>query len=91
MRNGKNQLLGLGCAASALIGITLVLQMSAWWTQTPAPDVNPLVGFIQIILGRVKIPMFTWILLIFPVIASTAIYLKFSETSHPFSGQGHMV
>jgi len=91
MRKNKNQLLAIGCIVAALLGITVVLQVSTWWTQTPAPNINPLVGLVQIILGRVKIPLFTWILLIFLVMVAAAIYLKFSEPSHAFSGRGHMV
>jgi len=91
MRKNKNQLLAIGCIVAALLGTTVVLQVSAWWTQTPAPNINPLVGLVQIILGRVKIPLFTWILLIFLVMVAAAIYLKFSEPSHDFSGRGHMV
>ena len=91
MRNSKNQLLGLGCVVAALVGITLVLQVSAWWAQTPAPDINPLAGILQIILGRVKVPTVTWVLIVLLVVAALVVYLRLSDPSDQTSGRGHMV
>lgn len=91
MRNSKNQLLGLGCVVAALVGITLVLQVSAWWAQTPAPDINPLAGILQIILGRVKVPTVTSVLIVLLVVAALVVYLRLSDPSDQTSGRGHMV
>lgn len=91
MRNSKNQLLGLGCVVAALVGITLVLQVSAWWAQTPAPNINPLAGILQIILGRVKVPTVTWVLIVLLVVAALVVYLRLSDPSDQTSGRGHMV
>ena len=91
MRNSKNQLLGLGCVGAALVGITLLLQVSAWWAQTPAPDINPLAGILQIILGRVKVPTVTWVLIVLLVVAALVVYLRLSDPSDQTSGRGHMV
>ena len=90
MSKTKNQFLGLGCVLAALAGITVVLQVSAWWTQALAPDINPAAGLIQIIVGRVKIPVITWVLLVLIVVAAVVVYLRYSEPSVS-SGRGHMV
>lgn len=64
------------------VGLEIALQLGQWLTGGKAPSLNPLIGLLEVISGRVRPSVLTWVLVGLVLMGCVVFYVLFAQEAN---------